>query len=226
MESLHKGHRERLRAKCIKNGMESLEPHEVLELLLFYAIPRKDTNPIAHELLNKYGGNFSRVLEADVEELKMVPGIGEGAAYLLHLLPQFARYYTASKWERGVSLGTTDDMIAFAVDLCRGKIDEELIVVCLDANKCFRKYEVLERGTVNEVSIYARKVAEYAIKARAVNVLLIHNHPNGSMMPSLKDKETTKTVVRALRAISLNVIDHIIVSGNRGFSMKTEGLID
>ena len=226
MDSLHKGHRERLRSKCVKNGLESLEPHEVLELLLFNAIPRRDTNPIAHKLLNKYGGKFSEVLEADIEELKTIDGIGDNAAFLLHLIPQLSRYYESSKWEEGVSLGTPQQLCSFAIDLCKGKTQEELVVICLDSNKHLKKYGVVSKGSINEVDIKVRNIAEYAIKAKAVNIVLVHNHPNNSAVPSKVDRESTIEVVTALGALSLNVIDHIVVSGNKCHSMKEMGFFN
>ena len=226
MDSVHKGHRERLREKCLTNGLESLAPHEVLELLLFNAIPRRDTNPIAHMLLDKYGGNLSKVFEADMEELKTVPGIGDNAAFLIHLIPQLARVYKSSKWEKGKSLGTDEELGMFAIDLCVGKTEEEFVVICLDSNKNLKTYAVLEKGTVNEVNVYIRKIAEYAMKAKAVNLVLVHNHPGGSHIPSRNDRILTKEIIKALSALSLNVIDHIIVAGDRKYSMKEMGDID
>ena len=198
MSSLHKGHRERLRKKAIRNGLESLAPHEVLELLLFNAIPRRDTNPIAHRLLEKFNGNLAKVFEADVEELKKVDGVGDNAAFLIHMIPQFARAFKLAKWEKGVSLGTYEKLGEFAMDLCLGLTEENFYVICLDSNRRLKTYDVLERGTADEVNIYIRKIAEYAVSKKAVNIVLVHNHPNGSPLPSVNDKRITKEIIKSL----------------------------
>ena len=223
MDSLHKGHRERLRKKALKNGLENLEPHEVLELLLFHAIPRHDTNPIAHKILNKYNGDLSRVFGADMDELKKVDGVGDNAAFLIHMLPQFMRIMNSSKWEKGVTLGTSDEMGAFALDLCTGLKRECFCVVCLDSNRKLLTYDIMEYGTVNEVNLYLRKIVEYAIKENAVNVILIHNHPNGSVLPSPADKRNTIRIADALSSLATTVVDHIIVADNTFYSMHAMG---
>ncbi|MBE7040209.1 MAG: DNA repair protein RadC [Ruminococcaceae bacterium] len=226
MSSLHKGHRERLRKKAIRNGLESLAPHEVLEILLFNAIPRRDTNPIAHELLNKYNGNLAKVFEADMEELKKVDGVGDNAAFLIHMIPQFARIFKTGQWEKKVSLGTHEELGEFAIDMCLGLTEENFYVICLDSNRKLKAYDVLEKGTANEVNIYIRKIAEYAVREKAVNIVLVHNHPNGSPLPSVNDKRLTKEIIRSLSVFGLNVIDHIVVGGRNYYSMDAMGDID
>jgi len=220
MDSVHKGHRERLREKCIKNGLESFAPHEVLELLLFNTIARKDTNPLAHELLNKYHGNIAKVFRADIEELKTVPGIGDNSAFLIHLIPQIVRYYTLAESEHDVFLGTTEKLGEFAVALCMGKKEEDLFVICLDSNKNLKDYTLIEKGSVNQVNINIRKIAEYAMRESAVNLVLVHNHPNGSRFPSKNDKVHTFEIIKALSKLSINILDHIVVAGDMYYSMN------
>lgn len=223
MDTLHKGHRERLRKKALRNGLESLESHEVLELLLFYAIPRRDTNPIAHQIMNKYKGDLSRVFGADMDELKKIDGVGDNAAFLIHMIPQFARIINSSKWEKGTTLGTSDEMGEFALDLCTGLKRECFCIACLNSNRKLQTYDIMEYGTVNEVNLYVRKVVEYAIKENAVNIVLIHNHPNDSLLPSTADKRNTKTIIGALAPLGITVVDHIIVSKDTFYSMHAMG---
>ena len=140
------------------------------------------------------------------------------------MLIAFIGYALGSIKIKGVSLGTTVELCEFAVGLCRGKREEELIVLCLDSDKRLKQYDIINKGSVNEVGIYVRKIAEYAIKANTLNIVLVHNHPNGSPLPSVADKELTVDAVKALKAIMVNVIDHIVVSGNQTCSMKTMGI--
>lgn len=225
MDNLHSGHRMRLKERCLKYGFRSLHDHEKLELLLFNVIPRRDTNPIAHNLLTKFGGSLARVFEASVDELKTVDGIGDNAAFFIHLLPSVAGAYAESKVKKGISLGTARELSNFVNSIFTGKTKETVSVICLDSNKNLIKYDFLEYGTVDEVNISIRKVTEYAIKANAVNIVLAHNHPNGSAMPSRADIDTTKQVEAALQALSLNLVDHIIITNNYCYSMKEMGNI-
>ena len=203
MDSLHQGHRKRLRDRFIKNGLDCFEPHEVLELLLFSTIPRQDTNPVAHNLLNKYGG--------------------ESSAFLIHLLPEISRYVSIYETEKERSLGTVEKLGGFAVDLCRGKKDESLFVICLDSNRNLKDYKLLEEGGVNRVELDVRKIAQYAMNQQATNLVLVHNHPNGSCVPSFNDKKSTYSAVGDLSRFSIKIIDHIVVSGEQYYSMKEMG---
>lgn len=223
MESLHKGHRERLRSKVRKNGLEGLEPHEVLELLLFNVIPRRDTNPIAHKLLNKFNGDLSKVFEADIEELKKVDGIGDNAAFLIHMIPQFARIFKKGQWKKNTCLGTTEVLGEFAVDLCLGLTEENFFAICLDSNRNLKSYKLIEKGTANEVNVYIKKIGEYALNQEPMGLVLVHNHPNGSLSPSLNDKHITREIMKFVSVFGTKVIDHIIVVGENFYSMKSMG---
>lgn len=223
MDSLHKGHRDRLRTKALKNGLESLAPHEVLELLLFNAIPRRDTNPIAHKLLNKFNGDLSKVFEADTEELKKVDGIGDNAAFLINMIPQFARIFKSGQWKKDICLGTTEELGEFAMDLCLGLTEENFFAICLDSNRNLKSYKHIEKGTANEVNVYIKKIGEYALSQEPVGLVLVHNHPNGSLVPSINDKCITKEIMKFVSVFGTRVIDHIIVSGDSYYSMKAMG---
>lgn len=224
MDHVHKGHRERLRTKFFKNGLESFEPHEVLELLLYSVIPLRDTNLLAHNLIEKYG-DLERVFEADIDDLMTVEGIGPKAAFLISFIPHISNRYRVSKWNSDKILANTDELGTYAIDMYIGKTEEEFGVICLDSNRRITSADILERGTVNEANVYPRKIIEYAIKKKAVNIVLVHNHPSGSLLPSEMDKAVTKEVIPLLSAMSINLIDHIIVSKNRFYSMMDMGNI-
>ena len=222
---LHDGHRMRMRNRYLKEGIDSFEPHEILELLLYYAIPRKDINELAHKLIDKFG-SISNVFDADVESLKQVDGIGENAAILLSMIPQLSRIYNQSKWDRKTSLASVDAVGQYAIAMYTGKNDEEFGIICLDSNRHVHYSGIIIKGTVNQAEAYPRKVVSEVLKHNAVNVILTHNHPGGSIMPSTGDLEATKNIVTALEAIDVNVLDHIIVSGDRFNSMAALGLMD
>ncbi|MBR5157174.1 MAG: DNA repair protein RadC [Clostridia bacterium] len=215
----HDGHRQRMKSRYMKEGLDSFAPHEVLELLLYYAIPRRDINELAHRLINHFG-SVANVLDADVEDLKQVDGIGENAAVLLNLIPSLSRVYTSSKWDRNTSLLSTKAIGEYAVSMYVGKKNEEFGIICLDSNRRIHYSGIIIKGTVNQTEAYPRVVVSEVLKHNAVNVVLVHNHPSGSLIPSPSDREATKNIVTALEAIDVHVIDHIIVAGDRFNSMS------
>lgn len=221
----HDGHRMRMRNRYLNEGIDSFEPHEILELLLYYAIPRRDINALAHSLI-EYFGSLGNVFDADVSSLKEVPGIGENAAILISLIPQLSRVYNLSKWDRKVTLASVDSVGQYAVAMYTGKKNEEFGIICLDSNRCVHYSGTIISGTVNQAEAYPRLIVAEVLKHNAVNVILTHNHPNGSVMPSANDREATKNIVNALEAIDVNVLDHIIVSGERFNSMFALGMMD
>ncbi|MBE7048409.1 MAG: DNA repair protein RadC [Ruminococcaceae bacterium] len=221
----HQGHRKRMKDRFVKEGgFESFAPHEILELLLYSTINRRDTNPIAHALIREYG-NLANVLDADTESLKKIDGIGENSAFLLSMIPHLCRAYNQAKWTRNVMLGTTDLAGQYAINLFIGKNYEEFRLICVDSNRRVTYQGCITKGTINEVPAYPRIVVEEILKRNAQYVIFTHNHPNGSVQPSEGDKQTTDQLISALEAINVNVIDHIIVSGNRYYSMADMGFI-
>ena len=222
---IHDGHRMRMRNRYLNEGIDSFEPHEILELLLYYAIPRKDINELAHKLIDKFG-SISNVFDADIKALTQVDGIGENAAILLSMIPQLSRIYNQAKWDRKTTLASIDAVGQYAVSMYTGKNDEEFGIICLDSNRRVHYSGIIIKGTINQTEAYPRKVVSAVLQCNATNVILTHNHPGGSIMPSMGDHEATKNIVTALEAIDVNVLDHIIVSGNRFNSMAELGLMD
>ena len=221
----HDGHRMRMRNRFLNEGIDSFEPHEILELLLYYAIPRRDINALAHSLIEHFG-SLGNVFDADVSSLKEIPGIGENAAILISLIPQLSRVYNLSKWDRQATLASVDAVGQYAVAMYTGKKNEEFGIICLDSNRRVHYSGTVITGTVNQAEAYPRLIVAEVLKHNAVNVVLTHNHPNGSVMPSANDREATKNIVNALEAIDVNVLDHIFVSGERFNSMFALGMMD
>ena len=192
--STHKGHRERLKNRFLGTGLDSFTDVQALELLLFYAIPMKDTNPIAHALLNRFG-SLSQVLDAPVEELKKVPGISDHAAVLLHLTTELARFYQVDSAQRVEVLTSLDACGAYLVPRFFGRKVETVFLLCLDAKCKVLCCRQIGEGSVNAASISVRKVVETALNANATSVVLAHNHPSGVALPSADDVQTTQRIV-------------------------------
>lgn len=221
---MHEGHRKRLKERFLKEGLDSFEPHQILELILFFSIPRKDTNEIAHDLLEKYG-SLSGVFEAEFKELIKMPWIGESSAILLTLIPDLARRYMNDKWRDKPELNSSTKAGQFAVTLFAGRQYEAFFVICLDAQNKVNYAELVHEGTINEAPVYPRLIVESALRHNANSVILSHNHPGGSLSPSKADIEATERICSALDGISIKVVDHIIVCGNNFTSMAEKGLI-
>ncbi len=219
---MHEGHRNRLRTRVLKEGIDSFEPHQVLELLLFYSIPRKDTNELAHKLLDEFG-SLPGVFEADPKDLCKVSGIGENTALLLSLIPQLARRYSKDKWGEKPEISSSTKAGQYAVSLFAGRTYEAFYIICLDAQNRVNFSDLVHEGTINEAPVYPRILVEIALRHKANSVILAHNHPGGSLNPSRADIEATNNIRNALEAISIKVIDHIIVCGEKYYSFAENG---
>lgn len=220
--SVHKGHRERLKARFLATGLDSFTDVQALELLLFYAIPQKDTNPIAHALLDRFG-SLSQVLDADVEELKKVPGISDHTASLLRLVTELARFYQVDSAQRTEVLTSLDACGAYLVPRFFGRKVETVFLLCLDAKCKVLCCREIGEGSVNAASISVRKVVEAALSANATTVVLAHNHPSGVALPSADDVQTTRRIAAALSAVEVKLIDHIVVAEGDFISMVQSG---
>ena len=220
--SIHKGHRERLKARFLEEGLDNFTDIQALELLLFYAIPQKDTNPIAHALLDHFG-SLSRVLEADVEELKKVPGISDHSATLLALVTELGRYYQVDCAQRVEVLTTLDACGAYLVPRFFGRSNETVFLLCLDAKCKVLCCKEIGEGSVNSTSISIRKVVETALSANATTVVLAHHHPSGVALPSSEDVQTTRRIAAALSAVEVHLADHIVVAEGDYVSMVQSG---
>lgn len=215
---MHKGHRSRLKARMLKEGLDKFEPHNILELLLFFSIPRQDTNVIAHRLLNHFG-SLSAVFDASFEELQEINGIGENSAYLIKLIPELSRAYIDDKHSVGIVLDNPQKVGDFLLNKFIGR-NEEVVTLLLMDNKCkMLNCSVVFEGSVNAAAISIRKIAELALRSHASVAVIAHNHPNGIALPSKEDVETTKKLRDALKLVSVELVDHIVVADNDYISM-------
>lgn len=221
-ESIHKEHRKRLKKRFLDNGLDDFTDIQALELLLFYAIPRRDTNVIAHELLERFG-SLSQVLEADAADLKKVNGIGEEAALLLTLMPQLARFYQVDSAKRVKCLTSLEDCGRYLLPYFFGRDTETVFLLCLDAKCKVLCCKEVGMGSVNAASISVRRIVETALAANATAVVLAHNHPSGMALPSDEDVLTTRRVAMALSAVEIRLVDHIVVADDDYVSMAQSG---
>lgn len=210
-ENVHKNHRNRLRQKFLENDIEALQPHEVLELLLFYAYRQRDTNEIAHRLLKKFG-SLSGVFEADISSLQEVEDVGYNTAVFLKLQGNIQRFYMKEKFSKMRNLQITPQNIGeYVKHLFYGYTDEVFYMISLNSKCEVISSDIISRGTVNSSAVYSREVVKKALETKAVFVILAHNHPNGILAPSEGDVKTTKVLAEALNFINVKLIDHVIV---------------
>lgn len=218
----HSGHRSRLKARFREQGLDGFTDIQVLELLLFYCIPQKDTNPLAHDLLRRFG-SLHQVLDASVEELMKVPGIGEHTALFLHMITEISRFYQVDRATKTEVLPTLELCAQYMLPFFFGRRFETVFLLCLDAKCKVLCCRELGEGSVNAAGISVRKVVETALSAGASSVVLAHNHPSGVAIPSEEDIQTTQRITSALRAVDITLADHLIVADEDYVSMALSG---
>ena len=225
MSNTHGGHRARMKQRFLEHGLDNFNDLNVLELLLFYAIPRQDTNEIAHRLLDRFG-SFSAVLEATIEELREVPGVGENAATLLKLIPQIDRRYLISKTEERPQIRSSAQAGKILIPRFRYAREEIVYLLCLDSRNMLISCEEIGRGTLGEANVSVRAIVEMALKRNAAAVILAHNHVDGFAIPSHADQHATRQIYDALKLVGIMMTDHIVVAGDDFVSFADSGLLE
>jgi len=218
MAGEHDGHRKRMRDRFVTQGLDGFAPHEVLELILFYGIPRANVNTLAHRLMDTFG-SLHGVLEADAKDLAKVEGIGEKTAVLLSLFGHVDRELEKSRSAARKRLKNRAAAQKHCLGLLAGLRQEHVYLVCLNAQMEVVQNALIAKGTLNEVQAYPRLVAEAALRANAHAVVLCHNHPGGAFFPSQADLEMTAALGKLLNELDVTLIDHIIVAGEDALSM-------
>lgn len=215
---IHQGHRARLKKRFLQEGLTAFEPHEVLELLLYYTIAQKDVNPIAHRLLAKFG-SLEGVFSASKSALMSVEGIGEQSAlFLLVFLPLF-EYYQQSRFGEKPNLSTRKALFDFCLSLLEHKKEEVFYVLSLDGQMRLLQATPLSKGSATQVTLTTRTVVEIALHTGASTLVLCHNHPGGTAVPSKEDIESTNKIAAALEAIDIPLADHVIVASNQAIGL-------
>ncbi len=219
------GHRERQRIKFIESGMDDFFDYEVLEMLLFYTIPQKDTKPLAKRLIKQFG-SLSAVLDTPPYVLHKDGGITLNCAVLLSMMPHVLKAYQKAKWPLGkVTIDSPETAVAYARGLFIGETVEAFYLICLDTQRQLIQSELLYRGSVNEIVLYPKDIIAATIKHHAACVIVAHNHPGGNPMPSNEDIRATEAILNAMKVMDLLVVDHIIIAGNKHYSFSQKRLL-
>lgn len=213
-KNIHAGHRARLKKRFITQGADAFEDHMLLELMLFYIIPQKDTNELAHMLIDKFG-SFSGVFEASVESLCELPGITENGAVLIKLIPEIHRTYMKDKLNNVKTINSTSEAKKFFATEFATSVSEKFMMLCLDSKNKILKCSKISEGSITATEVNIRKIAQEAMSVNAVSVILAHNHPGGRAIPSAGDVRMTKAIIAALLPLDIVVWDHIIVADSK-----------
>ncbi len=220
--SIHDGHRQRLKDRFLQEGLDSFNELNALELLLFYCVPRSDTNPLAHRLIERFG-SFSAVLDASPEELETVEGVGHNISTFLTFIPQVDRYYYDNKNKNSVYLESVQKWGEYLLPKFRGRRNETVYILCLDAKNKLLCCKQLGEGSINSAGVPIRKIVDISIKVNAAAVVLAHNHPGGLAFPSSDDKRVTERVAKALCSVDVCLYDHLVFADDEYVSMHDSG---
>ena len=208
----HAEHRKRFKKRYLESKSEGFSEHELVELLLFYSIPRRDTNEIAHALIERFS-SINGIAEASIEELKLVPGVGDNSAVLISLIMAFAKEYADNHYKDTKRIDSMQALVNYANAQTFGAVKELIYCVFMDDNLNVVGTNLIASGTLNEARPMLRNVIELCILKRATSVAIFHNHPNGGVEPSRADVEFTVLLERELKIIGVNLIEHVIVDG-------------
>lgn len=218
------GHRQRLKKKFFECGLHSLNDYEVVELLLSYAIPRKDLKILAKNLLERFG-SLKGIMDAGQIDLANVKGIGNHAAGLLKLIKEICSLYLQEKAKEKSQITCTSELLDFCKTAFGGLKDENFCALYLDTQNCIIAFETIQKGIVNQAIVYPRQVIERALFHKSSALILVHNHPSGFVKPSDADVQLTKTICKTAKMLDITIHDHLIMGENNFFSFREEGIM-
>ena len=219
---MHDGHRTRMKNRFNTQGLSAFSQHEMLELLLYFVVPRGDVNPLAHRLLD-YFGSLHHVLEADYYSLQKVEGVGPQIATLITLVYQFEKENAKSKLAIKPILSSAEQISKYCITLLSQLKEEHLYAICVDGKMAVIATVLIAKGSMREVFAHPRNVLEVALRYNAHGLLLCHNHPGGLATPSKEDITYSVHISQLLNAIEVILLDHIIVHGKVSYSMAQHG---
>ena len=218
--SSHTGHRRRLREKFLRCGADALHDYELVELLLTFAIPRRDVKPEAKALLKRFG-SLQGLLDADPAEVSKVPGVGRASAALVRLVKEIHCRSLARSMKDSDALSSPQAVLNFARTALAGQGSECFLAIFLNAKNRVLDHRLVHEGTIDHAIVYPRRIIEQALAARAAGLILVHNHPSGDPTPSEEDRRLTRSIQDAARPLDIRVLDHIIV-GRQGYCSFAE----
>lgn len=223
-DNIHVGHRQRMREEYEQNGLDHMQYHRVLEMLLHFAIPQRDTNELAHSLIKRFG-SFSRVFAADIDALASVKGMTRNAAVLLHMLPEVNRRIIEDQIDREWIMDGHEQIAEYLSKRFVGRTEETMMMLCLDNSCRLIACRILDKGNGISVPLNFRQVCEIAFQYRCYNVILAHNHPGGIARPSVQDVRLTERLFTILHSLDIRLLDHFIVTETECVSLTELGYI-
>jgi len=218
------GHRQRLKERFSKAGSEGFHDYELLELLLTYAIPRRDVKPLAKELI-KHFGSLSKVLDASIDELTGIKGISHHSGALIKLAKVLTEHYMSERMKAGDVLSSPEAVINFARAKLSGSPNEAFLCIYLNTKNEIIKHNITNQGTVDRAAVYPRRIIKEALDCHAAGLILVHNHPSGHCQPSPEDRALTDSIIAVAKTMDLRVLDHIIVGRLGHYSFTENNLI-
>lgn len=224
MSSVHDGHRERMKEQFAENGGAALSDIQFLELLLFFALPRRDTNALAHALLDRFD-SLRGVLDADPAELREIDGVGQNASLLLKAVREALRRYMTEPLRETRWIFSSSDAGAYFLPILQYETEEKAYLLCLNARGGVVSCRQIASGTLSTVNINVRQVVDEAVRRRSTSVVLAHNHPNGYAVPSAEDRIFTRELKEALKIMEIRLMDHIIVANDDYVSFAQSGYL-
>lgn len=222
---VHDGHRNRMKRRFLRHGLDNFDDHNVLELLLFFAIPRQDTNKLAHRLMDTFG-SLDAVFEAAPEALMTVEGVGESAATILHLVPECARRYFLAKSDMGQILASSEAAGKFFIPRFMNCSTEKVYLACLDAKLKVIDCSPIGSGGMSHAHVDIQAALHRAVLLNASAVILAHNHTSGIALPSKEDENATRCFQAALELVGITLVDHIVVAGDDFVSLSDNGFLE
>ncbi len=219
--NVHEGHRARMRKRFRETGFEGFNDHEIIEMLLFYTCPRKDTNSLAHTLIDRFG-SIAGIMDADYDELVRINNITENTATLFKIIPKFLPFYYNSRLKEQI-YSDCDALKEMFSAYFVGLTHEEFRLACFDNNFRMISNILISSGTSSSASVNIRKIIEETLRTKAAFIAIAHNHPHGDSLASSEDIEATRRINEAMGLIEVELIDHIIVAENCAVSMRQMG---
>ena len=220
--NIHQGHRQRMMKRYFENGFSGFEEHEILEMLLFYFLPRVNTNEIAHSLI-EHCGSLQKVFKSPVETLKEVSGVGENTASALKFIGDFFEYVILKSSNNEVFFNSTESFVKYSKEKYRTLPHECFSVYYLDSQLRLLFNDDFQSNDSGMAEFYIPRIAKKAVQYNTKNVILSHNHPNGGCRPSVTDFSTTRRLATVFSGLGIGLIDHIIISGDKDYSMRERG---
>ena len=224
MSSVHDGHRQRLKQQFAEHGGEGMNDIQFLEMLLYYAIPRSDTNELAHALLRRYG-TLRGVLDADVADMQQIPGLGTSAANFLKAVREALRRYVSSPSQEKGFICSSADAGRYFLPILQYETEEKVYLLCLNGRGGVISCSQVASGTLCVVNVSIRKLVDEAVRRRCVSAVLAHNHPSGFAIPSAEDRCFTQELKKALQLMDVRLMDHIIVADSDYVSFAQSGYL-